>query len=415
MLLYAVPLLTGRLPEAYMQHLLLFVRAYELMLSWSLSREQVDEIQHLLGEWVEGLERLYVGEGRISMMTTNIHSTLHFADHIRDCGLVSNWSEWSLEDFVGAVSNSTKSRSKPDESLGHSNCTREMIKHASLKRSDLSFIPDVSFERMPKLYPSGTPRNRRGAYAIESGVLLDLDASAMQIYRASHLSVPRRRLMQQYFVDHGYYQLGPTWDLPQTAQLFYRYEIRADKSAHSSTGHLVGSQVSQRDENNNRMSNYVRFREQLHQQPLSEPKYGEVLYFVKVVIPEFPRRIGGIARRAAEEAHNAREERENGTEPSDDDDPEEQPADENMRRDQGEHYLALIQHWITEDTDPSPLGRGRRIRFVRTGVLKFIDLRLIDSLVGRLRSDSVRPSGQTQTIDWILTASSCQIFNPLED
>ena len=146
-LLYSVPLLSGRLPEEYLQHWITFVRAYEMLMSWTMNNEIVNEMEVLFAEWVEGYERMYVqhvndgydtvtgyyqvaatSADRMAWMTSNVHALLHLADQVRDCGPAFNMAEWCIERYCGYLKPHAKSRQMPEESLMYAAESEEMVK-----------------------------------------------------------------------------------------------------------------------------------------------------------------------------------------------------------------------------------------------------------------------------------------------
>lgn len=60
LLLFALPLFTGRLPQRYMDNLIHFVKGYELLMSQAIKEDIIKVMEYHFRHFVQGFERLYV-------------------------------------------------------------------------------------------------------------------------------------------------------------------------------------------------------------------------------------------------------------------------------------------------------------------------------------------------------------------
>jgi hypothetical protein len=186
-LLYSVPVLCGRLPDQYLEHWIILIRAYDLCLKWVIEKDDVDKIQLLLVQFVVDFKRLYVDcddhPKRKRLYTTNIHGLLHVHDQIRDCGPMFAWDESSTESYMGAIQPMARSGVKIDESAANATFLEEMMKTLSYARPQLG----IPFGRPAKLNPR--------AYEIELGYLLPV----VETLTVDDLTNLQRRRLQEYF------------------------------------------------------------------------------------------------------------------------------------------------------------------------------------------------------------------------
>ncbi|KAF8241888.1 hypothetical protein K440DRAFT_198288 [Wilcoxina mikolae CBS 423.85] len=118
-MLYSVPLLSGRLPSEYVEHLLLLIRAYDISLGWCLAQENLDTVHELFIQFVKDFQRLYVDiddhPARKQLCSTNLHGLIHLVPQIRSCGPQHVWWEWNLETYIGEIKAMARSPSMIEE------------------------------------------------------------------------------------------------------------------------------------------------------------------------------------------------------------------------------------------------------------------------------------------------------------
>jgi hypothetical protein len=69
----SIPLISGRLPDAYVRHWSLFVEAYRLLTSSKLTRSNIDHAELLLKTFVDQVPELYYE----NHVTIKVHSLIH--------------------------------------------------------------------------------------------------------------------------------------------------------------------------------------------------------------------------------------------------------------------------------------------------------------------------------------------------
>ena len=95
LLYYSVPLLRGILRDRYFRHWTLLVSAMFNLLKGSISMTMIDEADIKLQEFVSQTARLYGTEN----MSYNIHTLLHLAKAVRNCGPLWATSMFPFEGF----------------------------------------------------------------------------------------------------------------------------------------------------------------------------------------------------------------------------------------------------------------------------------------------------------------------------
>ena len=389
-LLYAIPVLKDRLPNKYLKNLQVFIRAYEMMLRTEHTPESIEEMRALWIEFVEGYQDIYVryqaadadseplplDPERIRLMTTNVHATLHIADHILDLGNTRVYWEYSVERLGDMLQGMIRSRVKISEGLINAVGVHELIKVAAHARPNLGLNNPQKNRQPPGAYPTDTGFLLRKQYEV------DIKTPEYQELQT---------VLNQYIHKialAGHHQVEPN------AETYERWKM-------GTTNNISGSRRSQRKTDKNRASQYIRYGKSG-----GLWGYAEVLYFVKATVP-------GLARRGAVSPPSTPE---NSDSESDDDNNSTTGAevfdDGRCKGTSGnpprwshvgriyEHYVALIQPWITTTSEYGVLFERERANPL------IIDLRTISSLVGRF---------ETVSGDWIVSRSEFSIVETVQD
>ncbi|XP_075724117.1 uncharacterized protein LOC142766540 [Rhipicephalus microplus] len=99
LLFYSFPILRNVLPDVYLHHLSLLISAIYILLSESITQEQVDVAEQLLVKFVDEQKVLY-GERFCSF---NVHQLTHIADSVRNWGPLWAASAFMFEDRNGQL------------------------------------------------------------------------------------------------------------------------------------------------------------------------------------------------------------------------------------------------------------------------------------------------------------------------
>jgi hypothetical protein len=371
MMIYSVPVLAGRLPDEYLEHWIVLIRAYDICLQWQITADDVEKVRSLLKQFVEDFKRLYIDcdnhPKRAMLYTTNIHGLLHLHDQIQDCGPMFAWDESSTESYMGAIEPMARSGVKIDESAANATFLEEMVKILAYARPQLSL-------------PGKHTLNAR-AYETELGYLLPVK----ETLAVSDLRDWERRRLREYFNTLVGY--GADITLPENLEVhkWARYQIKPNFQDQRLSGHKIGSIMSQRPGPVTRASHWIRYQLIHSREDRTDLFYGEVQFFLSVTVPDVARRTswkrGADGRLIPEDSC---------TPGSDDSDVAMSDADATAC----EHYLAYVRNWKTRALDED--NGNRRVRFLREGAFEFIEVRSIDCAVGRL---------STFQGDWVVSGS----------
>jgi hypothetical protein len=152
-MMYSVPILSGRLPDEYLEHWIVLIRAYHICLQWQITADDLEKLRSLLKQLVEDFKCLYIDcdnhPKRLMLYTTNIHGLLHLHEQIKDCGPIFAWDESSTESYMGAIEPMARSGVKIDESAANATFLEEMVKILPYARPHLA----LSVSREQKLNP----------------------------------------------------------------------------------------------------------------------------------------------------------------------------------------------------------------------------------------------------------------------
>jgi hypothetical protein len=379
MMIYSVPVLHGRLPDKYLTHWIVLIRAYDLCLKWQLTMDDIHEIQSLLVQFVAEFKTLYVDcddhPKRTRLYSTNIHGLLHLHDQIVDCGPMFAWDESSTESYMGAIQPMARSGVKIDESAANATFLEEMIKTLAYARPQIG----LAIGRL------NNPSQR--AYETELGYLLPV----VETLQVSDLTTLQRRRLAEYFntlVGHR-----AKIDVPRDAEVkrWARYQIKSEWEGQKLSGHKIGSVISQRPGPVTRASHWIRYQLIHSREDRTDLFYGQVEFFlsltVKDVVRQSPWKRGSDGRLIREQTRSST------------DDSFMDVCDDSAC----EHYLAYVRNWHTRAIDEDT--GNRRVKFIRNGAYEFVELRAIDCAVGKMT---------TIQGDWVVSGSVHPVRNPVE-
>jgi hypothetical protein len=376
MMMYSVPVLAGRLPNEYLDHWIVLIRAYDICLKWQISADDLRQIRALIKQFVEDFKRLYVDcdqhPKRAMLYSTNIHGLLHLHDQIRDCGPMFTWDESSTESYMGAIEPMARSGVKIDESASNATFLEEMIKILSYARPQLS------------LHAGGEQTINPRAYETEFGYLLPV----VETLYTSDLTTWQRRQLRQYFNTLVGYnaniQLADDLEMRKWA----RYQIKPAVDGRQLSGHKIGSRLSQRPGPITRASHWIRYQLLHSRDDRTELFYGEVQFFLSLSVPNVERRT--TWKRSAD----GRLIPDCVSSPGLSMDTSDDGLDTDTDTSACEHYLAYVRNWRTQALDEE--SGNRRVKYLRDGAFEFIEVRSIDCAVGRL---------STFQVDWVVSGS----------
>jgi hypothetical protein len=388
MMMYSVPVLSGRLPDEYLEHWIVLIRAYDLCLKWQIDDDDLKKISALIKQFVEDFKRLYVDcdahPKRAMLYSTNIHGLLHLHDQIKDCGPMFAWDESSTESYMGAIEPMARSGVKIDESAANATFLEEMVKILAYARPQLSL-------------PGPQTLNAR-AYETELGYLLPVK----ETLAVSDLRDWERRRLRQYFITLVGY--GADITLPENLEVhkWARYQIKPSFDHQRLSGHTIGSVMSQRPGPVTRASHWVRYQLIHSREDRTDLFYGEVQFFLSVTVPDVARRTswkrGADGRLIPDDASSSPSCSSRST--SEEGDVSMAEADATAC----EHYLAYVRNWHTKALDEDT--GNRRVKFIREGAYEFVEVRTIDCAVGHL---------STFKGDWIVSGSIHPVRSPVDE
>ena len=269
LLLFAIPLMTGRLSEPYLENLKLFANAYEMMLWKVHTDESLAVLKDLFVRFVQSYEALYVkgDPARLRLMTSTIHGLLHIADGIADFGSVASYWEFGIERIGDMLIKMIRCRRLLSEGLQNAIVLQENVKCVTLIRPSMKL---------------GTPKPvPPEAYRVDQGWFLPkrVKASIFELEIEAELE----EYMQQLRARLGYDQVC-VLQYAKNAEMWDRYKM-------DNTGHIVGSRRSQTTSPDNRASHYIRYQDtpldpagalRLYPMPTRNVHYGEVHYYLRL-------------------------------------------------------------------------------------------------------------------------------------
>jgi hypothetical protein len=377
-----VPVLSGRLPDEYLEHWILLIRAYDLCLKWVIGVEDLVKIRTLLFRFVQEFRRLYVEcdqhPKRPRLYSTNIHALLHVHDQIKDCGPMFAWDESSTESYMGAIQPMARSGVKIDESAANATLLEEMIKTLTYARPQIG----MGIQTVGRLNPR--------AYETELGYLLPV----VEVSTVGALTGLQRRRLEQYFNTLVGHRTKFKIPLGVEIKKWARYQIKSNWQGLKLSGHKIGSIISQRPGPITRASHWIRYQLLHSREDRPDLFYGQVEFFLSITMEDVVRqspwkrgRDGCLIPDDATPSTSSVDEREL-----------EQHDDSAC-----EHYLAFVQNWHTRCLDEET--GNRRVKFLREGAFEFIELRAIDCAVGKV---------STARGDWVVSASVHPVRNPVD-
>lgn len=113
LLFEALPALQGHLPDRYLQHFMLLVKAIFTLLKSSIKEAEVVEAELLLKLFVNQFMSLYGDRA----LTYNVHQLCHIADCVRMYGPLFCFSAFMYEDLNGMISKTTHGTTHVDAEI----------------------------------------------------------------------------------------------------------------------------------------------------------------------------------------------------------------------------------------------------------------------------------------------------------
>jgi hypothetical protein len=134
---YGTPLLWKHLDETYLANFRDLGTFYRLATAPIVSLDDVSQIASIARNFVRCYEKIYYRneQARLPVCTINIHSILHFADWITDCGPACYFWQFAMERFLGVIKPMAKSKSKLDASIANAVVLAEHLNHLQFVHS----------------------------------------------------------------------------------------------------------------------------------------------------------------------------------------------------------------------------------------------------------------------------------------
>ena len=128
---YGPPLLWEHLDETYLANFRDLGTFYKLATAPVVSSDDVSRIALIARRFVSCYEEIYYRNepARLPVCTINIHSILHFADWITDCGPACYFWQFPMERFCGIIKPMARSKSKLDTSVANGVVVVEHLNH----------------------------------------------------------------------------------------------------------------------------------------------------------------------------------------------------------------------------------------------------------------------------------------------
>jgi hypothetical protein len=232
---YGTPLLWQHLHETYLANFRDLGTFYRLATAPVVSCDDVSQIASIARNFVRRYEKIYYRneQERLPVCTINIHSILHFADWITDCGPACYSWQFSMERFCGVIKPMARSKSKLDASIANAVILVEHLNHLQFVHFDFANPNTIVLEELS--YP-------RLANPV------DLETTTQQLLRLHQV----RRCKQIQSLQHY-------------------------KRCHLSRDTTIGSRKSQVDSETNRDDHRI-----LYYSMQEEQKFGVVEFFATV-------------------------------------------------------------------------------------------------------------------------------------
>jgi Transposase family tnp2 len=147
---YGPPLLWKHLHERYLANFRILGQFYKLSTAPLISRDSVQKIAALARQFVGSYEELYYRneQERLPVCTINIHSILHYADWIRDCGPACYFWQFPMERFCGIIKPTGRSKSRLNASIANKMVIMEHFNHLCFVHEDYAApkraVPDCA-------------------------------------------------------------------------------------------------------------------------------------------------------------------------------------------------------------------------------------------------------------------------------
>ena len=358
-LIYAIPTLTGRLPESYLDNFKIFIEAYEMMIWKKHNHESLRIMKDLWIQFVRGYERLYYRDqpARLRLMSSNVHLLLHIADSIANHGSVASFWEYGIERIGDMLINMVQSRRKISENVANTIMHQANLNCANLARPSLNLVS--SRDQLP--IPAGSYRLDKGWF-LKKCTKVSLET--LDVYT----------LVEQYMTSGGVGGRSkprgrPIPQLKEDAESWGRYMM-------DSTGHIVGSQGSQRASQDTRASNYIRYHTNGNDEE-RDTEYGEVIYYLRVHCINKRRDPPYLDQTQLAYQMTQMQGAEDATDVAQNP----RPPDE-----QYEHHLAVVRRWKWDLLMEGEVRRNRQVVFTEEAELQVIDVGDIEALAGRVKT-----------------------------
>jgi hypothetical protein len=105
--------LEGLLPDLYLQHWRLFVKAYRILSKDKITLDEIDFAESCLRSFVEEIPRLYLP----NHISIKVHLLLHLCDTVRRFGPLKHTSAYKWEDQNGHLKDTNHATHKPTQQL----------------------------------------------------------------------------------------------------------------------------------------------------------------------------------------------------------------------------------------------------------------------------------------------------------
>ncbi len=141
---YGPPLLWKHLHDTYLANFRDLGTFYRLATAPVVARSDVSRIATIARKFVCSYEEIYYRneQERLPVCTINIHSILHFADWITDCGPSCYFWQFPMERFCGIIKPMARSKSKLNTSIANGVVLTEHLNHLRFVHSDFA-EPDI--------------------------------------------------------------------------------------------------------------------------------------------------------------------------------------------------------------------------------------------------------------------------------
>ena len=168
--MYALPLITDKLDERYVQNFRDLSQLYVLATRHQLNHDQVAEVGSLAQNFVNLFEKNYYRgeEDRLPVCSVNNHYLLHLSQHIKDCGPACYWWQFPMERFCGIIKPLARSKSQLSVSLSNAILMTEHLNHLHYCQSKLPLVSGYRNEtntNFPQLLDPLSSRGRQLMHA----------------------------------------------------------------------------------------------------------------------------------------------------------------------------------------------------------------------------------------------------------